>query len=74
MTFTPRYCCAGVAIEDDLARTDGHFGQNAFAAVDFSTGKIGVRKDAVLDAEDGNVGNRADGDLSNLGVADFGGW
>lgn len=73
MAFAPRCRGASIEIEDDLPRTDGHFGQNALGAADLSTGKIGEAKVAVLDAEDGNVGNRADGDLSEFRVADFGG-
>ena len=67
MTFTPGDRAARVEIEDDAARADSHFRQNAFAAVNLPTGKIGVAKVAVLDAKHGNVGDRADSDLPSSG-------
>jgi hypothetical protein len=71
VTFAPRDRGARVEVEDDVARADGHFGQNAFAAVDLAAGKIRVAKVAVLDAEDGNVGDRANSDLPQFGVASY---
>jgi hypothetical protein len=74
VTFAPGDRGARVEIEDDVAGADGHLRQNAFGAVDLSTGKIGVAEVAVLDAQDGNVGDGANRDLSEFRVADFGGW
>ena len=71
MTFAPGDCGARVEIEDDMARADGHFSEFAFAAVDLAPGKIRIAKVALLDAQDGNVGDRADSDLSEFRVADF---
>jgi hypothetical protein len=71
VTFAPGNRGARVEIEDDAACADGHFGHNAFAAVDLPPGKISVAKVALLHAEDGNVGDRANSDLPQFGVASY---
>ena len=76
MTFAPGDCSACVEVEDDAAGANGHLGYDAFGAVDLSAGEIGVAEGAVIDAEHGDVGDGADGDLPRVrgGRSRWPGW